>query len=81
MSVGMGEAELREQLMVTNEEFKKLANEHQSYAQQLDQLSQRPYLSDSERILQTDLKKKKLLAKDRMYSIVQRYRKEMVAGT
>lgn len=81
MSIGMGDAELQEQLMVTNKEFKKLANEHHNYAQQLEQLSQRSYLSDSERILQTDLKKKKLLAKDRMYSIVQQYRKTMVAGS
>jgi len=81
MSVGMGEAELREQLMTTSEEFKKLANEHKSYARQLDRLSQSHYLSDSERTLQIDLKKKKLLAKDRMHSIVQRYRKEMVAGS
>jgi uncharacterized protein YdcH (DUF465 family) len=79
MSVGMREAELREQLMSTNREFKRLADEHKAYAEQLEVLSQRPYLSETERIQEIDLKKKKLMAKDRMYSIVQKYLKEMTA--
>jgi uncharacterized protein YdcH (DUF465 family) len=81
MSVGIGEAELREKLMVTNDEFKRLAGEHQSYAQQLEQLNRRPHLSEEERILEIDLKKKKLMAKDRMYSIVNKYRKQLQASS
>ena len=81
MSVLIGEAELRQQLLVRDEEFKRLAVEHQSYDEQLELLSRRHHLSDEERIQEITLKKKKLLLKDQMYSIVQKYRKEMKAGS
>jgi uncharacterized protein len=78
MSSVIGEAEVREQLMANNEEFRRLATEHQAYSQQLDQLSGRAHLSEEERIQEIRLKKKKLLLKDQMYSIVQKYRKELM---
>jgi uncharacterized protein YdcH (DUF465 family) len=81
MSVPIGEAELRQQLLVRDEEFKRLAAEHQSYDEQLEQLTRRHHLTDEERIQQITLKKKKLMLKDQMYSMVQKYRKEMKAGS
>jgi uncharacterized protein YdcH (DUF465 family) len=81
MGVSIGEAELRQQLLAQNEEFKRLAAEHQSYDRQLEVLSHRIHLSDEERLQEITLKKKKLFLKDQMYSIVQRYRKEMKAGS
>ena len=77
MSVLLGEAELREQLMRANEQFRKLAAEHKMYADQLDKLTSRAYLTEEEKLQETTLKKKKLLLKDQMYSIVQRYRREL----
>jgi uncharacterized protein YdcH (DUF465 family) len=79
MSVLMGEAELRQQLLVQDAEFRKLAAEHQSYDRRLESLSHRHHLSDDERLEEITLKKKKLMLKDQMYSIVQRYRKELKA--
>lgn len=76
MSVPIGEAELRQQLLARDEEYQRLAAEHQSYNEQLEQLSRRHHLSDAERIQEITLKKKKLMLKDQMYSMVQRYRKE-----
>jgi uncharacterized protein YdcH (DUF465 family) len=81
MSVSIGEAELRQQLLARDDEFKRLAAEHQSYDEQLEKLSHRPYLSDAQRLEEVMLKKKKLLLKDQMYSIVQRFRKETKAGS
>ncbi|MGA2260395.1 MAG: DUF465 domain-containing protein [Acidobacteriota bacterium] len=81
MSVPVGEAELRQQLLARDEEFKRLAAEHQSYDQQLEQLSRRHHLSDADRIQEITLKKKKLFLKDQMYSMVQKYRKELKAGS
>jgi uncharacterized protein YdcH (DUF465 family) len=80
MSVLLGEAELREQLMVTSEEFRKLAAEHHAYSEQLERLSSRHFLSEEEKLQEITLKKKKLMLKDQMYSILQRYRKGMKAG-
>ena len=77
MSVLIGDAELRQQLLSGNEEFKRLAAEHQSYDDQLEQLSRRHHLTDAERIHEITLKKRKLMLKDQMYSMVQKYRKEL----
>ena len=81
MSAPIGEAELRQQLISMDEEFKRLAAEHQSYEKQLELLLHRHHLSDDERIQEITLKKKKLILKDQMYSIVQKYRKEMKVGS
>jgi uncharacterized protein YdcH (DUF465 family) len=81
MSVLIGEAELREQVMLKSEEYRRLAAEHQSYANQLEQLSSRHHLSEEEKLREITLKKKKLFLKDQMYSILQKYRKEMEAGS
>jgi len=81
MSVPIGDAELREQLLTMDEEFKRLAAEHQSYDLQLEELSRRHYLNEEERIQEITLKKKKLLLKDQMYSIVQKYRKDLETGS
>jgi len=81
MSVPMGDAELRQQLIAKDDDFKRLAAEHQSYDEQLKQLNRRHHLSEEDRIQEITLKKKKLRLKDQMYSIVQKYRKEMKAGS
>jgi uncharacterized protein YdcH (DUF465 family) len=81
MSVPIGEAELRQQLLARDEEFKRLAAEHQSYDEQLEQLTRRHHLTDEEKIREITLKKKKLMLKDQMYSMVQKYRKETKAGS
>ncbi len=76
MSVLLGEAELREYLLHSNEEYRRLAAEHQSYDEQLEQLSSRHHLSDEEQLQEITLKKKKLMLKDQMYSLLQQYRKQ-----
>ena len=76
MSVLIGETEAREQLMASNEEFRRLAAEHQVYAEQLEKLTHRPHLSEEEKLQEITLKKKKLMLKDQMYSIVQRHRRQ-----
>lgn len=81
MSVPIGEAELRQQLLARDEEFKRLAAEHQSYDEQLEKLSRRHHLTDAERIQEITIKKRKLMLKDQMYSMVQKYRKELQAGS
>ncbi len=81
MSVPIGEAELRQQLLARDEEFKRLAAAHQSYDEQLEQLSRRHHLTDAERIQEITLKKRKLMLKDQMYSMVQKYRRELKTGS
>ncbi len=81
MSCVIREAELQEQLLKENAEYRKLAAEHQSYDDQLDDLSNKHFLSEEEQIQEKTLKKKKLVLKDQMYQMVQRIRKQMQAGS
>ena len=81
MSVLIREAELREQLLKENEEYRRLAAEHQYYDDQLEDLANKHFLSEEEELQEKTLKKKKLMLKDQMYSIVQKYRKQIENGT
>jgi uncharacterized protein YdcH (DUF465 family) len=80
MGVSVPETELREQLLRDNADYRRLAEEHQSYDVQLESLSSKHYLSEEEQLQEKMLKKKKLLLKDQMYSMVQKIRKEMEAS-
>ena len=71
------ETELREQLLRDNAEYRRLAEEHQSYDTQLESLASKHFLSEEEQLQEKTLKKKKLLLKDQMYFMIQRIRKEM----
>jgi hypothetical protein len=55
-----------------SEELDRLHDEHQSYAQRLEELLQKPYLSDEEQIEAVRLKKLKLHAKDLIVSLERR---------
>ena len=63
-------ATVRDQLMVTNEQYQRLREEHTRYATQLDQLAAKTYLSDSEQVEEVRLKKLKLRVKDQMELMV-----------
>jgi len=66
--------QVREQLLASSEEFKRLASEHSQYAQRLDSLIQKKYLSEDEKLEEVRLKKLKLHLKDQMESLEQKYR-------
>ena len=50
--------------LASSETFRKLATEHSQYAQRLDALAQKPYLSEEEKLEEVRLKKLKLKLKD-----------------
>ena len=81
MNLEAGEVQLQQQLLATSEEYRRLAAAHRAHAEELERLSRRPHLTESERFQEVTLKKKKLLLKDQMYSMLQRYRKEMEVGS
>jgi uncharacterized protein len=61
-------APVREQLLASSEEFRKLADEHSNYSQRLESLTSKKYLSEEEKIEEVRLKKLKLRLKDEMES-------------
>jgi uncharacterized protein len=77
MSSLIPESALQEQILQENSEYRKLAAEHQMYEQQLEDLTGKHFLNEEEQLLEKTLKKKKLALKDQMYSMVQKYRKDL----
>jgi hypothetical protein len=53
-------------------EIDRLHAEHHRYAQRLEELLQKPYLSEDEQLEEVRLKKLKLHAKDLIYAIERR---------
>ena len=66
--------QVRDQLLASNEVFRKLAEEHTQYSQRLDALVMRKYLSEEEKLEEVRLKKLKLRLKDQMESLEQKFR-------
>ncbi len=65
-------APVREQLLASSDEFRKLADEHSNYSQRLESLTNKKYLSEEEKIEEIRLKKLKLRLKDEMESFQSR---------
>lgn len=65
---------VRDQLLASNDEFRKLAQEHAMYSQRLDLLVNKKYLSEDEKIEEIRLKKLKLRLKDQMEQLEQQFR-------
>ena len=66
--------ELKAHLMTTNEEFRRLAEQHSDYARKLDALESQAHLTDQEQLEETRLINMKLRLKDQMEAIIAQYR-------
>jgi uncharacterized protein len=66
----------RDQLLTNHDEFRKLVQEHTQYAERLETLTQKRYLSEDEKLEEVRLKKLKLRLKDQMESIEREYRQQ-----
>jgi len=55
-----------------SEEINRLHAEHHRYAQRLEELIQKPYLSEEEQLEEVRLKKLKLHAKDLIFALERR---------
>ena len=64
----------KDQLLASHDEFRKLAQEHTQYAERLESLTQKRYLTEDEKLEEVRLKKLKLRLKDQMESIERRFR-------
>ncbi len=67
-------AALIERLAAENHEFRKLREEHRKYEEELTQLNGRGFLSADDHWRVSELKKLKLIAKDRMEAIIRQAR-------
>ena len=68
---------VREQLLASHDEFRRLATEHTQYAQRLDSLTEKRYLTEEEKLEEIRLKKLKLRLKDQMELIERSFRQRV----
>jgi len=71
--------QVKDELMASDETFRRLAQEHSQYAQRLESLVNKRFLSEEEQLEETRLKKLKLRLKDQMEQIVQQHGTHQVA--
>jgi uncharacterized protein len=64
---------VREQLLASHEEFRRLAQEHTQHSQRLHSLIEKRYLTEDEKLEEVRIKKVKLRLKDQMQTIEQEY--------
>jgi hypothetical protein len=75
----MTHADLKEELIATDGEFRRLYDEHQDYERRLDELNHRSLLSQEDEIEEKRIKLHKLTLKDRMEAILRSHADQRVA--
>jgi len=73
----MKEDEIKERLISSNPDFRRLVEEHRLYEGKLEELNGRHHMTDQDHIEEVLLKKKKLHLKDQMNSMIQKFRSEL----
>jgi uncharacterized protein YdcH (DUF465 family) len=74
--MGLGALDIKEHLLQSNEDFRRLAQKHHQYDEQLEKLIHKLHLSEDEKIEEVKLKKMKLHVKDQMEMMIQKYRQQ-----
>ena len=75
----MTQESLTDRLMAENEEFRRLRSAHQGYEHELEALKDNASLSADQHWRMSELKKLKLMAKDRMEAIIRSTRSGVTA--
>lgn len=65
--------EVKAELSKKNPAFRELLTQHQIFEKRLSELAELTYPNDQELLEESTLKKKKLIIKDEMYSMLEKY--------
>jgi hypothetical protein len=77
MKYAVKEEELTQRLLEDNEEFRQLKEEHAWFHRKVDDLEKKAYLTPAEQLQYEELKKKKLVLKDKMERMMLAYRQQI----
>ncbi len=72
--------ELKEELMQTDPEFRRLVEEHQESERRLHEINQKSLLSQDDEIEEKKIKLHKLVLKDRMEDLLRHYKESRLAA-
>jgi len=73
------EAQAKEVLYRDNKDFRELKDKHANFDMQLQQLLKKGKLSEEDELQVANIKKQKLMLKDRMYAMIRDYMKSQGA--
>jgi uncharacterized protein YdcH (DUF465 family) len=73
----MDENEIKSHLLKENEEYKKSFKLHRECEEELKMYENQRFLSDTEKLRQKELKKQKLVLKDKMYFIMKDFKESL----
>lgn len=76
----MSHDELKAELIKTDDEFRRLYEEHQEYERRLSEINQKTLLSQDDEIEEKKIKLHKLTLKDRMEDILRTHRESRVSA-
>ena len=71
---------LKQELLETDEEFRRLHEEHQSLEKRLEELRQKSMWSEEDELEEKQIKRQKLFLTDRMEAIMRSYRESSVSA-
>ena len=77
MKHAIKEDELTHQLLEENEEFRQLKEEHAWFHRKVEDLERKTYLTPAEQLQYEELKKKKLVLKDKMERMILVFRQQI----
>jgi uncharacterized protein YdcH (DUF465 family) len=77
MKDGMKEEELMARLWEEDEEFRQLKEEHAWFHRKVEDLDKKAFLTPAEQMKREELKKRKLVLKDKMEEIMTAYRRRL----
>lgn len=72
--------ELKEELLQTDPEFRRLVEEHQEYERRLHEINQKSLLSQEDEIEEKKIKLHKLVLKDHMEDLLRHFKESRVAA-
>lgn len=76
----MSHDDLKEELLATDEEYRRLYEEHQEYERRLEELSSKTLPSQDDEIAEKRIKLHKLALKDRMEQIARQHSEQHVTA-
>ena len=72
--------DLKQELIATDLEFRRLYEEHQTYQRRLDEINAKSLLSQDDEIEEKKIKLHKLVLKDRMEAMLRHHRESRVSA-
>jgi len=71
----MQENELKRLLLTENKDFQEVYELHRKHEEELENIRRKPYLTESDKLREKELKKIKLKLKDKMYHMMAKHKK------